>query len=139
VTIEQALQLDLKEAVGHQKVFPDAAPDSYKPESDPPAVIYQHAGDDEQHGLSDTSGKDHIDLYTLEIWGRDRMAVIAIRDLLKARYRGANAQGKWGGSSGVVVAGAWCKEATGDMAPADDGSDRHDRAERLSLRIFWYG
>lgn len=139
MTIEQALQLDLKTVVGHTKVYPDAAPDSYKPETDPPCVIYIHSGDDEQDGLSDSSGKDHVDIYTLEIWGRDRTAVIALRNLLKAAYRGANAQRTWGGTGGVVVAGAWCRDATGDIAPADDGSDRHDRAERLSLRIFWYG
>ncbi len=138
MTIEQALQLKLKDVVGHTKVYPDAAPDGYRPEVDPPCVIYQHSGDDVQHGLSDTSGKDCIDLYTLEIWGRDRTAVIALRDLLKSAFRGANAQGTWGGAGGVVVAGAWCKDAAGDMAPADDGTDRHDRAERLSLKIFWY-
>lgn len=134
--LEQALQTKLKDVAGHARVYPDAVPDE---QNVWPCIVYTHAGDDEQFGLNGVEATDHRDVYGLEIWGKDRVAVIALRDLLKAAFRGVNAQGIWGGTGGVVVAGAYAREATGDVAPSDDGSDRHDRCERLSLTVIWYG
>ncbi len=136
MTIEEALNRKLRDVAAMSRVYPDAVPDE---QSQWPCIVYMHAGDDEEFGLSGDAPTDHIDTFSLELWGPDRAALAALRNRLKTAFAGANCQGVWGGSGGVAVAGATARDAAADVAPAEDGSDRHDRAERLTLKIFWYG
>lgn len=136
--LETAVQKKLKEVLEHERVYPDAAPLEIS-RHDKPYVIFLHAGDDEQDGLNGVESLDHRDTFQVEVWGKDRSAVVAQRDKLKRAFRGANCQGTWGGEGGLCVAGAFAKEASGDVAPADDASDRHDRAEVLRLTVIWFG
>jgi hypothetical protein len=135
MTIEAALTVRLKLILGHSRVYPDNVPDD---QNTWPCVTYTHAGDDEQNGLKVDEGKDHIDTFTLDVWGKDRAAIVAQRDLLKAAFRGEQESPLWGGSDGPIVVSATGREASADVSPAVDGSDRHDRVERLSVRMFWY-
>ncbi len=135
MTIEAGLYAKLKEIARHDRVYPDAIPNE---QTLWPCIVYMHNGDDEEFCLSGPPPTDHIDLFTLELWGPDRAVIATLRDALKTALAGENCQGVWGGAGGVVVAGAFCRDAAADVSPAEDGSDNHDRAERLSLKIIWY-
>ncbi len=139
MTIEQAVASKLKAVLGHDRVYPDNVPAK---ENVWPCVVFSHAGDDEQFGLNNAPSVDHRDVFNLEIWGPDRLACARHRDTLKAAFTGVNCQGQWGQTEtdvGVCVAGAFARDASADIAPAEDGSERHDRLERLTLTINWYG
>lgn len=139
MTIEEAVATKLKAVLGHSRVFPDAIPDTNVNDNQWPCLVYTHQSDDEQHGLNaTTAAKDHEDTYTLTLWGPDRLAILTARNTLKAAFAGYNAAGVWGGSGGLVVAGATAMNASATVQPAEDGSDRHMRAEILTLKVFWY-
>lgn len=139
MTIEQAVASKLKAVLGHDRVYPENVPEK---QNVWPCIVYAHAGDDEQISLNNAASVDHRDVFQVEIWGPDRLACALERDALKSAFKGANCQGQWGQTDtnvGVCVAGAFARDASADIAPANDGTDRHDRLERLTLTINWYG
>lgn len=139
MTFEQALASKLIAVVGHSRVFPDAIPDANVNANQWPCVVYARAGGTELFTLNGERPKDHETFVTLTIWGPDRVACAATRDLIRDAFGGVNAQGKWGGADGVYVAGATANDFTAGIDPANDSSDRHTRSESLQLKVFWYG
>lgn len=147
MTLEEALTAKLEAVLSavlaSEAIYPDAAPQDETPTGDPATrLVYQHAGDDNLITLDGQRPNPRIDLYTLDIYGVDRVAIEAIRDALYDAFAGANGAGFWGGNGtgphpGLYVEGAVVSDATADADPPAQGDESIDRAERLLLRIIW--
>lgn len=139
MVIEEALYADLcgtLETLVDDRVYPDAYPEPDEGEAPPfPCVVYQRVGDDDTVTLGGTRGVVRHDTYAVELWSDRRADGWAFRELMKARYSGANCSGRWGGAGGVWVCGAVARDAQADAEKPIDGTDDPDRAERVQLVV----
>lgn len=135
--LENALAAKLADVLGADigsRVFPDGIPQEVSGET---CVVYARVSEDSLFLLNGGRDTTEVDFFQLEAWGVDRDDVADVRDTLRAAFQGADAGGRWGGDSGILVWGAVASDAAADSESPIAGSESLDVAERLTLKITW--
>lgn len=138
MTIQEALDAYLKAnttitaLVPATRIYLDAVPED---QTSWPCLVHRFQGGDETPYLSGEVNDLHRDTFELVVVGPVRKTVAAVRDALLAELGGTVARGLW--QPGIYVSGCIPQQTWGMTGQPNDGSERRDREETVSLMIIW--